>query len=488
MAKGGNIKAKVKMPTEVGRTGFKKSNGVIREEFLPALKWPDQNKVFKEMSMNDATIGAVLFAITNTIKKVPISVKDNGDAEGAKFLQECLSDMDKDFNKVLDDILTFLPYGFSVLETVYKQRVGPLNSNPRRRSKYKDYNWGWKKFPIRAQDTLDGWVFEGEKVDDELTIAAKWNADSSELAGVWQQIPETYQRVYISRNKFLLFRNNTTKDNPESTSVLRTAYRSWYLKKNLEDIEAIGVERALVNVPVVYMPGEYMSDDADDAQKAVYKAFQNLVVNLRNNSQSGAVIPGDRDETGNRLFELKFEGGANIAGAQDVDKIIQRYDVAIMSAVLADFIKLGQNKSGSGALAGNKIKLFKAAIEDWLTSIIDVFNKEAIPRLWEMNGWEPDSTMPSLEHGSIMETSLEELADYLDKLAERSLIEADDELEEELRKKANLPKKKSRRLTKEENLQESKNKSTKEVAQIQQTNKGKDNATADGSTESSSSD
>lgn len=469
--KGANAKQRDKS-REIGVPGLRVSAGVIEEEFLPDLVWPKQNAVFKEMIYNDATIAAVLFAIETTIKKVPILVKDNGDTEGKIFIEQCLDDMDKTVSEVIEDILSMLGYGYAVNEIVYKQRIGPTNSNKFRRSKYSDGLWGWKKLPIRAQDTIDRWVFEGDKVDKQTSasIGVLTSADTSELAGVIQRPPLSGSGKFIPRKKFLLFRNNSKKDNPESISVLRTAYRSWYFKKTLEDFEAIGVERALVNIPVFRIPAEYMAEDADSNQQAVYQAFKDMGVNLRNNTQSSVIIPSDRDDTGNSLFELSFEGGPNRPGAQDVNKIIERYDAAILSTVLADFIRMGQKSAGSGALGGHKLKLFKSAIESWLDSIVNVFNREAIPRLWEMNGWPADATMPTLVHGSITESSLEELADYLDKLAERSLIEPDDDLEKHLREKADLPEKQTRRETTEERIQNNRDQSLKEVAEIQQQN------------------
>ena len=47
--------------SEIGSTGLERYGGTIYEEFLTALEMPACLKVYKEMSMNDATIGAILF-------------------------------------------------------------------------------------------------------------------------------------------------------------------------------------------------------------------------------------------------------------------------------------------------------------------------------------------------------------------------------------------------------------------------------------------
>jgi hypothetical protein len=50
-----------------------------------------------------------------------------------------------------------------------------------------------------------------------------------------QMAPPRYQTTVIPIEKSLLFRTSIAKGNPEGVSLLRTAYRSWYFKKRLEE-------------------------------------------------------------------------------------------------------------------------------------------------------------------------------------------------------------------------------------------------------------
>ena len=56
--------------------------------------------------------------------------------------------------------LSFLTYGWSAHEIVYKRRAGK-SKDPRLNSKYSDGPIGWRK-PDRAQETLWEWVYDDE--------------------------------------------------------------------------------------------------------------------------------------------------------------------------------------------------------------------------------------------------------------------------------------------------------------------------------------
>ena len=425
---------RVPVGSEIGSTGLHEFDGVVHEEILRKLQWPLGNKVWREMSDNDSVVGAILFAVEMLIRGVKWDVEsaDEDDAESndrAEFVKSMMDDMEKPWSEVINDILSFLPFGFSVHELVYKRRNGP-GKNPKFNSKFSDGFWAWRKLPSRAQDSIQRWVF----ADDDDGVPR------SELKGVVQLPPQGGEEIVIPVDRFLLFRVNSKKDNPESQSVLRNAYRAWFFKKRIEEIEAIGIERDLAGVPVALMPPQYMEDSATNDQKAVLNAVKEIVTSLRNNEQSGIVFPLSYDENGNKLFDFKLLGRENGSGkAFDTEQVIQRYDKRIAGTILADFILLGQQSVGSFALSDNKTKLFAAAIGAWLESIISVFNSQALPRLWELNNWDL-STMPRLTHGDIEKRDLVQLADYFSKLTTAGTLMPDEDLENWLRAQADAPK------------------------------------------------
>lgn len=410
---------------EAGFSGLRVSNGRVNDEFVPALKWPKQNAVYKEMAANDPIVGGMLFAIEMIIRKVTWDVKPANSSENAiklaEFVESCRYDMEKSWPEMINDVLSFLQYGFCITEKVYKKRAGDL-ADPRYRSMFDDGLWGWRKFPMRAQDTIDRWQFA------DSGNSTEFQGNHAELLGAVQKDPNTYQEAFLPRSKFLLFRTNSRKETPEGASVLRQAYRPWYFKKTLEEIEAIGIERNLKGIPVVYAPAQYMSQDASPAQKSVLNNLQRIAAGLRANEQGSVVMPMAYDERGNKLFSIDLLGSNQTAGGSyDVDKVINRYSTAIAQTVLADFIMLGNQGVGSYALSNNKVKMFHAAISAWLDNIADVFNKDAIPELIRINGFDMKDC-PKLVYGTIDNYSIEEVTDFFSKLTDSGFLEPTESL------------------------------------------------------------
>lgn len=386
--------------TEIGHSGLKRSGGIIEEEFLRELKGSRWWRVVREMQQ-DAVIGGVLLAIELSLRQVAVEIEaadDTPQADEARlFVEECLGDMSSSWADTLSEIVTMLSYGYSYLEIVYKRRMGD-NRDTGKASKYDDGRVGWRKWAIRSQDSLDRWDFDGE----------------GGLQGMWQ-VQDYGSPVLIPIEKALLFRTSTHKGNPEGKSALRSAYTAWYYKRNISRIEAIGVERDLAGLPVVYMPPNYLSANATANERALFAAMKEIVTNIRRDEQEGVIMPMLYDDDGNKLFDLQLltSGG----GRQfDTDAIIARYNQQISMSVLADFIMMGHEKVGSYALSATKSSLFKTALDAWLQAIAAVINTHAIPRLLRLNGIALEFA-PKLCFGRVGEITLEDVTMWIDSVA-----------------------------------------------------------------------
>jgi hypothetical protein len=256
---------------------------------------------------------------------------------------------------------------------------------------------------------------------------------------VRQRALPRYEEIIIPEPRFLLFRTTTKKGNPEGQSVLRTAYRPWYFKKSMEEIEAIGIERDLAGLPVMKVPAEMMSPNATPDQVAILADLKVLIRNIRRDEKEGVIFPVQYDKEGRELysFELMTSGGRR---QHDTTKIIRRYETQIAMSVLADFIMLGHEKVGSFALASSKTNLFSVALGAWLDSIAGIFNRTAVPRLFAVNAFGPTDKLPQLMHADIETVDLGEMGEYVSKLAGAGArFFPDRELENVLRGHANLP-------------------------------------------------
>ena len=300
---------------ELGRIGQQRWDGVFSEEFLPELRGIKGVKVYKEMANNDDIIGAMLFAIKTLCRQVIWSVNPGGDStkdkEAAEFVESCMYDMQNTWTDTLSEILSFLTYGWSYHEIVYKRRNGK-RSNRNLSSKYSDGLIGWQKLPVRSQDTLYRWEYD----------------QYDNLIGMTQQPPPDFGLYTIPMKKAMLFRTESAKDNPEGRSILRNAYRSWYFKRRIQEIEAIGIERDLAGLPVIHAPEGFPIWDADDPEATkIYATLVTMVKNIRRNEYEGLVLPAGYD------FQLTSTGGTR---QFDTNAIISRYNVSIAQTVMAD--------------------------------------------------------------------------------------------------------------------------------------------------------
>lgn len=405
---------------ELGRVGMNRWGGHFREEFLTELQGRRGIQAYREMSENDDIIGAVLYAIELLIRQATWDVQPGGDSakdkEAAEFVRSCMDDMTDTWTDTISEILSFLTFGWSAHEIVYKRRAGN-SRDPRLKSKYTDGLIGWQKLPIRAQETLYEWKYD----------------DSDNLTGLVQMPPPDYGIIEIPVEKLLLFRTKSRKANPEGRSILRNAYRDWYFKRRIQEIEGIGVERDLAGFPTLTAPeGINIWDDEDPEMLRMMAAAERLVQNIRRDSMEGIVMPA-----GWQLSLLSTGSRRQF----DTNAIIERYDARIAMTVLADFVLLGHQNTGSWALSSDKTELFSMAIGSYLDIICEVFNNQGITRLIDLNGehFKGITDYPYLTHGDVESQDLEKLGAFLTAATGSGVLVPDEGIEDYVREAAGFP-------------------------------------------------
>lgn len=373
---------------QIGNVGLNRYGSHIYEEFLPELRWPQAGRIYKEMASNDPVIGATLYLAEMLIRGIKWSVEPSDDCpeaiEAENFLKSCLDDMEISWADTINEILSMLTYGFSVHEIVYKVRRGPNQRNKQFRSRYSDGKIGWRKLPIRSQQTIDKWEFN----------------DANELIGVWQQAPPKWDRVYIPVDKMLLFTTTSSRENPEGRSLLRSSYRCWHFKKVFEEIEGIGIERDLAGFPVLTAPDQLdLWNEEDPNMVKLRKQAEELVASVRRDSNEGILLP-----YGWTLALLSSPSNRTI----DISATINRYDNRIAMTMLSDVLLLGE-KSGSFALSETKQSMLAAALQAQVNNIASRFNAHAIPQLMSVNGFSMEH-IPTLVPGTISTPTISEVA------------------------------------------------------------------------------
>lgn len=407
---------------ELGHAGSHTRNGSIRaDEWEPEIRGKRWIRKCREMRDSDATIGAVLYATEQILRDVPFEVKPADDSEAAKkeakFVEEVLNDMEHTLDDHISEALSFLTFGFSVFEVVYKRRVGPTSRDPKKRSKYTDGRIGVRKIASRAQ-----WTIEEFKMDPT----------GANILGIRQEKNYGMSTDYIPMNKCILYRTTNTNNDPSGRSILRNAYKSYTYLTNIQNIEAIAIERELTGIPVGRMPAEYLSSEATEDQAALRAQFETVLRDVKFNDQGYILLPSDllvdaegkaTGGVGSRLMDIELisaNGTRNI----ETRPVINDYQRDIAMSVLADFVKLGAGPNGSYALSKSKTDLFLKAQEAYIQSIVDVLNKQLVERLWELNGLD-FSLMPTIVAGDVVPHDLENISRFLRNLNGAGISVAD---------------------------------------------------------------
>ena len=404
---------------ELGRPGLRIYSGFLEEEFLPELRGQQAARIYQEMRDNDAIVGAMLYTMEQLVQTAPLEVVTNDTTpEGNRirdFVESCFNDLSNTWQHTLSEVLSFLPFGYAPMEIILKRRNG-FNRDPEKSSKYSDGLIGWRKIALRGQDSTYRWIVDS----------------NGRILGLEQLPPPTFANLVIPMEKMLLFRVRADKNNPEGKSILRHAYRSWFLKKRFEEVEGIAVERELTGLPVLTTPEGVNIWNPNDPDAALVRSVaEDLVRNIRADQHQGVVLPFDW-----KLELISSKGQRNI----DTTGIITRLDQRIATTVLADVLLIGQEKVGSFALVAAKVSLFSKALKGITRVIEDEFNDKAIPRLLRANGFDTESA-PFIRFGPIDTPDLKSLAEYINKLVGNQVIVPDEKLERHLRQIASFPQK-----------------------------------------------
>lgn len=402
---------------ERGVTGLRQSAGTVYEDLLPKLRWPRAGEIYQEMSSNDPVITAILLCsrqlIRNVIWSVEAASSEKADMEAAEFLQTCMNDMSIPWSAFIDDLMSFFEYGWSYCEIIYKKREGQKGKTS---SKYADGRIGWRKISGRSQTSLESWEID----------------EYGSILGMNQYTDTEKGTVFIPIEKALLFRTTTARNNPEGKSFLRGAYRPWYFKKHIEEVEGIGVERDLAGLPVLYAPeGLDLFDTQNPKAVETKNMALKLVSSIRRDRNEGVVL--------SHGWDLKLLS-SNSTRQFDTNSIINRYDQRIAITMLSDIVMMGGDKVGSFALAKTKQSILAAALDAQLSNVVEILNDIAVPRLFALNSFTNLTDYPKFKVTSVISPDLHELGQYITALANAQMpLFPDIDLENYLRRIVQFP-------------------------------------------------
>ena len=383
---------------EIGSISRSLFNRLSDTEYLSLLTWPNSTYIYDKMRRSDAQVQALLHALELPIRSTrwyvePWNKNNPKDVQIAEFIEENLfSGPPKGMTVHWDDFLRLallmLPFGFSAFEKVYEVDTHGYAK--------------WRKFAERPHETIKDFKYDerGGPLHVEQYVAGA-------------------SFVEIPMDSSLIFTHRKEGGRLHGISVLRAAYKHWFIKDFLLKITNIGIEKNHVGTPVVNLPESLNEGDKEVAEK--------ITRNLRSGEDAGVVLPHG--------FELDMFEGKRVA--IEVLPYIRYQDEMIAKAGLAQFLQAGTGNVGSFALAKDQSDFFLMALNAQVKYFCDVINSYAIPQLVDLN-WDVEG-YPYLKHDNVGGRNTDGIIKGTKELVGGSIILPDQGLEEFMRDLLGLP-------------------------------------------------
>jgi hypothetical protein len=196
-------------------------------------------------------------------------------------------------------------------------------------------------------------------------------------------------------------------------------------------------------LPIRGQPPEEIDifDTNDPAMVDLLQTATDMVSNIRRDELEGVVLPA------NWSLTLLSAGGAHGqsgrsssgGGKANVGSTIARYESHMAMSMLADFIMLGHEQTGTFALSSDKTDMFNQSVNAWLDYVASVFNAQAVPRLMALNPRFPQDRMPRIRHNGVDTPNISEVGAYIQTMTGCGVLVPDPGLEDYVRGVANLP-------------------------------------------------
>ena len=331
---------------EYGRTGVDLSSGIITRPYLRTdALGEDYNEDFTidkidHMLDGDGQVTAVWNAITLAIQQAEWDMVPHSDAkidiEVAEFAEKMIREYWED---LLEHALNYLLYGFMLFEPIYKIEDGMVV---------------WDRLAPRMPHTVTGWTAKDGRVDSVTQYA-------------WANDKDGYREFTIPGSKILRFTYRPRGENFEGKSFLRAAMKHWHHKDLLYKILIIRHERYGIGTPVGAL--------GEGATQAQVDKFIEALRHFRSNEVGYINLPRGSDI--DKVIKILVPDGGE-AGAKGIMDAIYHHDVEIARSVLAQFLNLGETKTGARAVAEDMSGLFLmglGAIVKYISKVISRGNR-----------------------------------------------------------------------------------------------------------------
>ena len=331
---------------EIGGTGTSVFGSiVVQNEYNPKLKGSAGLDIYEQMGADGQVQGMLQFTML-PIRTLPMTIEpasDEGiDVEIAEFVENCYKEyMSITWDDYLRHVLKMLQYGFAPFEKVWKNLDG---------------KWVWRKLAPRLPQSVT-----------KITVD-----EAGGLAGIQQRasVGGKFATVDIPVEKLVVFVNEREGSDYYGKSILRGAYKHWWMKDGYYKADAIAHERLGGGSLLITAPDEVMDNTSEVTE------LKGQAESFRSHAKS---------------YILKREGvvvdvvGMKSGSMPDSTPHIKEHNQQISSCMLMNFMDLGRTESGSRATAGVQSDPAYLSLKSIVGNIEDTNNRYCIKQLVDYN-------------------------------------------------------------------------------------------------------
>lgn len=341
---------------------------------------------YKKMYRQDAQVKAGLLAlrlpilakgyvIKHPVARAGWDNKKDKTEEQIEFLEYVFKEMKHSFDETLDQMLSAIPFGFSVTEPVY-QKI--------KEGKFKG-KIGLKK----------------AKVLNPSTVKFKMN-DYGDIISVIQEIGD--KKIDLPIEKAIHFTHDSEFGNPYGGSALHAVHKHWYIKDQMYKFANMAYERN--GSPLLV--GTVKNKNEVGKMRRILDSIL---------SRTGVAISGTDD--------IKV---LDTTKTMDFVNYVNHHNTMILRGLMIPSLMLGNEGSGSGsyALGQSHFDLFLFRLQSIQRDMEKVINDKIIKRLIDINFGKQD-IYPELQFKPLMDKDRDQLSDIFFKLVNAQIIEPTEE-------------------------------------------------------------
>jgi hypothetical protein len=361
--------------TQRSSPGTWSSGGQIQQisEYVPELRWPGSVTVYNQMR-RDGKCAGVLRAATMPIRGTGWHVVDSPDVrpEVAEFVRNNLGLTETgnsrrrrrgqgiSWDDFLRHALLMLPFGHMFFEPVYE--IGPPGPNDKLPPG--EYAHLSRLSPILP-----------------MTITGFDIAPTGDLNGIYQQAVQPDGRttqIPLARDLILPVINDREGADWTGTSILREAYKHWFLKDQLERLGAQIIQRNGMGIPFAQW-GD--NGDREEMLRATTSFRAGELSGVAMRAQDSLKILGVEGTLVDPMPQITYHGDE------------------IPNSVLAMFLTLGHD-AGARSLGTTFVDYFAMATNSIIADLEETITEGPCRRLVELN-FGPDEAYPEISADDI---------------------------------------------------------------------------------------